>query len=41
MNNSQFNITVTAAIDNESILKLFLMFVGIIIIFFLFKKILG
>lgn len=38
---SNFNITVTAAIDNDSILKLLVMFVVLIILFFLFKKIMG
>lgn len=40
-NTGQFNITVTAAIDNASILKLLIMFVVLIVIFLLFKRILG
>lgn len=37
----QFNITVTAAIDNASIIKLMVMFLALIVIYFLFKRLLG
>jgi hypothetical protein len=39
LNNIQ--ITVTAAIDNNSILKLLAMFVVLIVIFFIVKQLLG
>lgn len=35
------NVTVTAAIDNASIVKLLVMFVALIIIFFVFKRLVG
>lgn len=38
---TNINITVTAAIDNNSLFKLLIMFVALIIIFFLFRSILG
>lgn len=38
---NDIQITVTAQIDNDSIVKLLLMFVALIIIYFLFKRIFG
>ncbi len=41
MDLSNLNVTVTLAIDNDSILKLLILGVVLIILFFLFKRVLG